>query len=298
MPSTRRTSNTPQPRGRRPKLAGTGKAPGRPTPPVEDAAAVPAEDAAAVPAENTAAVPAVTPAAESVEVAAVKKVAATKVPEMPESGSVGAAAAAPVMDAADPASSSDVEADESGDAAAVGADSPDHGLSAGDTDAVRAGWRRVVVVGVVALVLAGFAIIAAFKPGADIVNQAWVDTAATSRVTADARHAIETLYTYKFDTVDQDFDNARAVLADNMRTEFDKTAQVTRDAVVQTKTATTAQVSDIGVKILSDENAELVGSMTVSATNDGAAQGSAQGPLSVTMKKVDGTWLLSDIRDR
>lgn len=294
MPPTRRMSNTPQPRGRRPKVAGTGKAPGRPTSPVEDTAAVPVENTAPVQVEG--------PAAESVAVAAAKPVATPEVPEVPESEPVEAAAAKPVENATPArAASSDVEVDDADgadDADGDGAEAPDESVSAGDADAARAGWRRVAVVGVVALVLAGFAIVAAVKPGADVANQAWVDTAATSRVTADARHAIETLYTYKFDTVDQDFDSARAVLADNMRTEFDKTAQVTRDAVVQTKTATSAQVSDIGVKILSDENAELVGSMTVSATNDGAAQGSAQGPLSVTMTKVDGTWLLADIRDR
>ncbi|WP_083576994.1 hypothetical protein [Rhodococcus tukisamuensis] len=287
-------SNTPQPRGRRPKVAGTGKAPGRPTSPVEGMAAVPVEDTAVAPVENTAPAQVEGPAAESVAVAAAKPVATPQVPEVPESEPVENPTPAG-------AASSDVEVDDAdgaAEAAAAGADAPDESVSAGDTDAARAGWRRVAVVGVVALVLAGFAIVAAVKPGAGVANQAWVDTAATSRVTADARHAIETLYTYKFDTVDQDFDNARAVLADNMRTEFDKTAQVTRDAVVQTKTATSAQVSDIGVKILSDENAELVGSMTVSATNDGAAQGSAQGPLSVTMTKVDGTWLLADIRDR
>lgn len=292
MPPTRRMSNTPQPRGRRPKVAGTGKAPGRPTSPIEDTAAVPVENTAPAQVEG--------PAAESVAVAAAKPVATPEVPEVPVSVPVEAAAAKPVENATPArAASSDVKVDDAdGVDDAAAAEAPDESVSAGDTDAARAGWRRVAVVGVVALVLAGFAIVAAVKPGADVANRAWVDTAATSRVTADARHAIETLYTYKFDTVDQDFDNARAVLADNMRTEFDKTAQVTRDAVVQTKTATSAQVSDIGVKILSDENAELVGSMTVSATNDGAAQGSAQGPLSVTMKKVDGTWLLADIRDR
>ncbi|MGW0042762.1 hypothetical protein [Rhodococcus sp. NPDC003348] len=169
---------------------------------------------------------------------------------------------------------------------------------AADPAAERRGWRRVAVIGVAALALAAFALLAAFRPGADVSNRAWVDTSATTQVAAAARGAIQTLYTYKFDTVDQDFDNARAVLTDSMRTEFDQTAQVTRDAVIQTKTATEAQVTDIGVKLLSDDRAELVASMNVSASNDGVAQGSAAGPLSVTMSKVGDIWLLSDIRDR
>ncbi|MFD4181793.1 hypothetical protein, partial [Rhodococcus sp. NPDC058514] len=171
-------------------------------------------------------------------------------------------------------------------------------VDAGDEAADTAGWKRVAVIGLVALGLGVFALVAALRPGADVSNQAWVDTAATSKVTADAKHAIQTLYTYKFDTVEQDFDNARAVLSDGMREEFDRTAAVTKDAVIQTKTATNAEVTDIGLKLLSDDRAELVASMNVSATNDGAAQGSAQGPLSVTMAKSGDTWLIADIRDR
>ncbi|AQA22075.1 putative mce associated protein Mas4B [Rhodococcus sp. MTM3W5.2] len=167
-----------------------------------------------------------------------------------------------------------------------------------DQEMVRAGWKRVTTIGLVALGLGVFALVAAFRPGADVPNQAWVDTSETSKVTADAKNAIQTLYTYKFDTVEQDFENARAVLDDAMREQFDKTAAVTKDAVVQTKTATNAEVTDIGLKLLSDDRAELVASMNVSATNDGAAQGSAQGPLSVTMAKSGDHWVITDIRDR
>ncbi|WP_231496420.1 hypothetical protein [Rhodococcus sp. UNC363MFTsu5.1] len=170
--------------------------------------------------------------------------------------------------------------------------------SAVDEEAVRAGWKRVTTIGLVALGLGVFALVAAFRPGADVPNQAWVDTAETSKVTADAKNAIQTLYTYKFDTVEQDFDKARAVLDDAMREEFDRTAAVTKDAVIQTKTATNAEVTDIGLKLLSDDRAELVASMNVSATNDGVAQGSAQGPLSVTMAKSGDNWVITDIRDR
>ncbi|TJZ79773.1 hypothetical protein FCG67_08460 [Rhodococcus oryzae] len=167
-----------------------------------------------------------------------------------------------------------------------------------DQEMLRAGWKRVTTIGLVALGLGVFALVAAFRPGADVPNQAWVDTSETSKVTADAKNAIQTLYTYKFDTVEQDFENARAVLDDAMREQFDKTAAVTKDAVVQTKTATNAEVTDIGLKLLSDDRAELVASMNVSATNDGAAQGSAQGPLSVTMAKSGDHWVITDIRDR
>ncbi len=166
------------------------------------------------------------------------------------------------------------------------------------TQVSESGLKWVAVFGGIALVAAIFAVLAYFKPGADVANPAWVDTGTTTDVSGDAKAAIETLYTYKFETVDQDFDKARQVLNNSMREEFDRTAQTTKDAVIQTKTATTAEVTDIGVKLLSDDRAELVASMNVSASNDGVAQGSAQGPLSVTMEKVDGKWLLAKIEDQ
>lgn len=166
------------------------------------------------------------------------------------------------------------------------------------TQVSESGLKWVAIFGGIALVAAIFAVLAYFKPGADVANPAWVDTGTTSDVSGDAKAAIETLYTYKFETVDQDFDKARKVLNNSMREEFDRTAQTTKDAVIQTKTATAAEVTDIGVKLLSDERAELVASMNVSASNDGVAQGSAQGPLLVTMEKVDGKWLLAKIEDQ
>lgn len=311
MPPTRRSNSTPQPKGRRPKIA--GQQPSR---------RVPSEDAGS--AGRAATEPPVIEPTETDVVGEAPNAAAGAVDEVtsavdrtgtgesspgtPDAGTVpvdeagsvdsttgGTAVAASVPETAAPGrpvnrtsalrprqrSAEDVEVEDAGDPAAE-----------------RRGWRRVAVIGVAALALAAFALLAAFRSGADVSNRAWVDTSATTQVAAAARGAIQTLYTYKFDTVDQDFDNARAVLTDSMRTEFDQTAQVTRDAVIQTKTATEAQVTDIGVKLLSDDRAELVASMNVSASNDGVAQGSAAGPLSVTMSKVGDIWLLSDIRDR
>ncbi|GAA4486291.1 hypothetical protein GCM10023094_42410 [Rhodococcus olei] len=308
MPPTRRTSNTPQPKGRRPKIAGTGPAAARrstdrPTEPVEPS--TPSEQAPdeVAPAADAAAPDVTGAAAARPEAPGDERAAATSPGDEPDAGEgagrpvdAGSAAAdPPVAEPSAPArpvnrTTSLRPRTPSGDEGGAEA--------AADPAEARAGWMRVAVIGALALALGAFAVVAAFRPGATVSNRAWVDTAATTQVSAAARDAIQTLYSYKFDTVDQDFDKARAVLTDDMRTEFDKTAKVTRDAVVQTKTETNAQVTDIGVKLLDDEHAELVASMNVSASNDGVAQGSAEGPLSVTMKKVGDAWLLADIRDR
>lgn len=162
----------------------------------------------------------------------------------------------------------------------------------------RLGWRLVAVLGAVAVVLAAFAVVAAFRPGTKVSNTAFVDIAATSEVTDATRSALETLYAYAPDTIDQYPDRAHAVLTDSMKEEFDKTVEPTVSAVKQTGTSTTVQLSDVGVKVLDGDRAELIVNMTVSAEMNGVAQDSASGPLIVQMEKVGDVWLLSDIADQ
>ncbi|WP_159920387.1 hypothetical protein [Rhodococcus sp. WAY2] len=161
----------------------------------------------------------------------------------------------------------------------------------------RITWKLVGILGAVAAVLGIFAVVAAFQPGGNITNTAWVDESGTAEVTKAGTEAIESLYTYNYETIDQDFDKARGYLNEAKRAEFDQTAATTKDAAIQTKTATEASVTDIGVTFLEGDRAELLAHMNVSATGDAVAQGSAATPLSVKLEKVDGKWVLSDISD-
>ncbi|AMY54258.1 hypothetical protein [Rhodococcoides fascians] len=160
------------------------------------------------------------------------------------------------------------------------------------------GFKHVIAVAVIAVVLGAFAAVAAFKPFATIDNKAWVDSSATQEVTSAATDALQTLYTYKAETIDADFDAARAVLNQSMLDEFNSTADTTKSAVVQTDTGTEAMVTDIGVSRLEDDKAELIANVNISATQNGVASGSAEGPLTVNMEKIDGTWKLSAIDDQ
>ncbi len=160
------------------------------------------------------------------------------------------------------------------------------------------GYKHVVIVAVIAVVLGAFATLAWFKPFATIDNEAWVDSAATQEVTSAATDALQTLYTYKAETIDSDFDAARAVLNQSMLDEFNSTADTTKAAVVQTDTGTEAMVTDIGVTLLQGDKAELLANVNISATQNGSASGSAEGPLTVNMEKIDGTWKLSAIDDQ
>jgi Mce-associated membrane protein len=168
----------------------------------------------------------------------------------------------------------------------------------GEERSGRPSWMPVVAVAVVAVVLGALAVVAALRPGASDSNIAWVDQAETAAVTEAAAHAIEAMHGYDFETIDEDFAEIRELLTDERRAEFDSTAQVTKDAAVQTRTVTEVNVAHIGARMIDESHAEIAAYINVSATGDGVAQGSAAAPLLVRMEKADGRWLVSEIRDQ
>ncbi|MCK0090042.1 hypothetical protein MWU77_04505 [Rhodococcus sp. F64268] len=172
------------------------------------------------------------------------------------------------------------------------------GLPSGDVQRPSSSWMPVLVVALVAVVLGVLVVVAAFRPGASDSNVAWVDQAETAAVTEAAAHAIEAMHGYNFETIDEDFAEIRELLTDERRAEFDSTAQVTKDAAVQTRTVTEVNVAHIGARMINEAHAEVAAYINVSATGDGVAQGSAAAPLLVRMEKADGRWLVSEIRDQ
>ncbi|MBY6367836.1 hypothetical protein [Rhodococcoides corynebacterioides] len=157
----------------------------------------------------------------------------------------------------------------------------------------------VSILGALAVVFAVIAVLGLIRPGAPAVtNSAWVDTGATLEVTSAGRDALQTVFSYGFDTIDQDQEAARAVLNDERRAEYDSTAEQTKQGVLQTQTVTTATVTDIGVSLLDGDRAELVASMDIAAQQDTVDQGTVQTPVAFTMERVDGRWLLATIDNR
>ncbi|EME62431.1 hypothetical protein G352_17794 [Rhodococcus ruber BKS 20-38] len=283
MPPQRRKPNPAgPPRGRRPKIAGTGRTPAaggaaRPEP-------TPTEPTATeiAPTESTSPEPTLSPTAR----------AGTAAPEAtgsePSAAPVGQDSDSDLESAPEPREPASV--DDGGDVAEPAAQT-------GGTVS-RGSWRPVAIVGGAALALGAFAAVAAARPGATVTNEAWVDSAATSEVTAAAGNAIETMHGYNHETIDEDFAAIREVLTPPMREEFDLTADVTKQAAVQTHTATEVRIDHIGASMLDDDRAEVAAFISVSATGDAVAQGSASAPLLVRMEKIDGKWLVSEIRDR
>ncbi|WP_433659699.1 hypothetical protein ACQPW1_44805 [Nocardia sp. CA-128927] len=162
----------------------------------------------------------------------------------------------------------------------------------------RAFWSLIAAILIAALLLGGFAAVAASRPGVDDSNKAYVDNKATEEVRAAADHALKTVYAYDVKDIDHYRDTAKQVLTGKMLADLDKYADTTISAVKQAQTSADAKADPIGVTLLTDDRAELLVNLVVSATKNGAAQQSVAGPIVLHMQKVDGRWLASDIVDQ
>lgn len=159
-------------------------------------------------------------------------------------------------------------------------------------------WGLAAGLIVASLLLTAFAVVAALEPGVDNGNKAFVDTKATQEVTAAADNALKTVYSYDAKTVGGYKDAVHKVVTGKMRGDFDKFADTTISAIQQAQSTAQATPDPIGVTLLTDDRAELLVNLTVSATKNGAPQESASGPIVLHMQKVDGHWLASEIADR
>ncbi|MEU2252619.1 hypothetical protein [Nocardia xishanensis] len=159
-------------------------------------------------------------------------------------------------------------------------------------------WTPVAAALVAVALLAGFAALAALRPGVPDDNRAFVDTSATEEVRAAADHALRTIYGYDIATIDGYEAAVRQVVTGTMLTDLDKFAATTVDAIRQAQTSADAKADPIGVTMLTEDRAELLVNLVVSATKQGVAQQSVAGPVVLRMQKVDGRWLASGIVDQ
>ncbi|WP_107659489.1 hypothetical protein [Nocardia suismassiliense] len=162
----------------------------------------------------------------------------------------------------------------------------------------RSFWSLVAGCLIAAVLLGGFAAVAASRPGVDDSNKAFVDNKATEEVRAAADHALKTVYAYDVKNIDGYRDTARQVLTGKMLADLDKYADTTISAVKQAQTSADAKAEPIGVTLLTGDRAELLVNLVVSATKNGAAQQSVAGPVVLHMQKVGDRWLASDIVDQ
>ncbi|MEV0340328.1 hypothetical protein AB0H49_14970 [Nocardia sp. NPDC050713] len=159
-------------------------------------------------------------------------------------------------------------------------------------------WTPVAAALIAAVLLAGFAVVAAQRPGVPDENRALLDTSATEEVRAAADHALRTIYGYDIAHIDGYEAAVRQVVTGEMLADLDEFAATTIDAIRQARTSADAKADPIGVTMLTEDRAELLVNLVVSATKDGVAQQSVAGPVVLRMQKVDGRWLASGIVDQ
>ncbi|WP_225731544.1 MULTISPECIES: hypothetical protein [unclassified Nocardia] len=159
-------------------------------------------------------------------------------------------------------------------------------------------WFGVAALSVAAVLLGAFAVLAALRPGVDDSNKAFIDTKSTEEVKAAAENALKTIYSTDAKNVDGYKAALRGVLTGTMLAEFDKYADTTFSALGQAQVKADAKPGPTGVTMLTDDRAELLVNLVVSASKGGEAQPSATGPIIVRMQKVNGHWLASEIPDR
>ncbi|WP_280316260.1 hypothetical protein [Nocardia abscessus] len=163
----------------------------------------------------------------------------------------------------------------------------------------RAGsWRQVAAAAAGALVLGGFAVLAAAHPGVNDANTAMIDSASTEEVKAAGVHALRTIYGYDAKTIDGYDAAVRGVVTGQMLTDLNKFSATTVDAIRQAQTSVEAAADPVGVAMLTADHAELLVNLTVAATKDGVAQQSVSGTVVLRMRKVNGAWLAGEILDR
>ena len=165
-------------------------------------------------------------------------------------------------------------------------------------EASRTSWPLVIGVGAAAVVVAVLAGLAFFKVGAQMDDVAWVDEGATAEVLRVTPPALEAVFTFAPGTFDADFDKGLQGLNQAMRDQLTEYKDTQKAGVEQTQTATTADVTEIGVTRLEEDRAQLLAQLNVSSTQSGVAAGSRSGMVVVSLEKQDGNWLISEIRDR
>ncbi len=156
-------------------------------------------------------------------------------------------------------------------------------------------WRPAVLCLIAAALLAAFAVTAAFRPGVDDSNRAYLDNDQTAQVKAAAGQVLSAVYGVDAKDLAGYKAAARKVLTGKALADSDKYLDGVMQAYQQTGAKSEVHTEPVGVTLLTADHAEVLANTTVGLTKDGVAQPSASGPILLRLEKVDGRWLASDL---
>ncbi|MEV4317240.1 hypothetical protein [Actinocrispum sp. NPDC049592] len=198
-------------------------------------------------------------------------------------------------EAVDSAGAADV-AEGSGTSVLEAEEAPGSDLEAVDSDAVegKARWPFALIIAAALLVGAG----AFFLVRANTVDSG-VDTRGMTEVNGQVKDAVEKIFSFSYDKVDESSAAARQVLAGTAVQEYDKLIAQVREQAPSQKLVLATRVTDMGVKSIDGDHAELLVFLDQVATrvDTNKSTGSAAA-LSVKAERQDGTWKIVELLPR
>ena len=127
-----------------------------------------------------------------------------------------------------------------------------------------------------------------------------VDTAA-DKATAAAGAAAETIFSYRFDQLDDHLSESKALMTKSFQKDFDEIAPALTDLAPQRRIMVTAVTRDMApvpcADDCSDDEATVLVFLDQARLVDGGDKPTVFGNrITMTMVERDGTWLVDDIR--
>lgn len=168
------------------------------------------------------------------------------------------------------------------------------------TEPRAAAGRRATVIAVltaVAVLAAGIAVVSALRAGAlHDGNQAVADTAATTEVTDQVGSGVKAIFSYDYGNLARTERAASSVLVDEAVGQYQAGYAAAKQQAADQELVRTTTISSIAVQDLRGDTAHLLvflDQQTLATRSN--RQSSASAALSVTARKVDGTWKIASM---
>ncbi|MBP2325502.1 Mce-associated membrane protein [Kibdelosporangium banguiense] len=176
-------------------------------------------------------------------------------------------------------------------------DEPDGVVDVADDEVPPQRSRMPLVLVIAAAVLAGLGVF--FLVKAQSTTEQGVDTQAMTEVNGQVKGALEKIFSFSYDKLDESTAAARQVLAGTAISEYDKLIEQVKAQAPAQKLVLATKVTTAGVKSIEGDRAELLVFLDQVATrvDTGKTSGSAAA-LSVTAERQNGEWKITALVPR
>jgi Mce-associated membrane protein len=128
-------------------------------------------------------------------------------------------------------------------------------------------------------------------------NAALVDVGTTAQVSGQVKEAVQRVYSYDFERLDDNARAAREVITGPFAQQFQQQFGLVRQLAPPQQAVVVATVLDLGVRMLDGDRALLVVFMDQQASRGiRTPHLSVAGRLTVTAERVGGSWKIADVQ--